>query len=86
MLARAMLIAYRQDFRADADLELAFDLTTRASAAVLSLEDHGIQVGAIADLVAMPAGSIAEAVAARPMRSLVLKGGRVVARDGVLAA
>ena len=28
MLERAMLIAYRQDFRADADLELAFDLTT----------------------------------------------------------
>ena len=84
MLARAMLIAYRQDFRADADLELAFDLTTRASAGVLGLEDHGIRVGAIADLVAMPAGSIAEAVAARPRRSLVMKRGRVVARDGAL--
>jgi cytosine/adenosine deaminase-related metal-dependent hydrolase len=85
MLERAMLIAYRQDFRADADLELAFSLTTSASAAVLGLADHDIGVGAVADLVAIPAGSIAEAVAARPKRSLVMKRGRVVARDGVLS-
>jgi cytosine deaminase len=84
MLERAMLIAYRQDFRSDADLELAFDLTTRASAEVLGLADHGIRVGAAADLVAMAAGSIAEAVAARPRRSLVMKRGRVVSRDGAL--
>jgi cytosine deaminase len=85
MLERAMLIAYRQDFRSDADLELAFDLTTRASAQVLGFADHGIRVGAAADLVAMAAGSIAEAVVARPRRSLVMKRGRVVARDGVLS-
>ena len=84
MLARAMLIGYRQDFRSDADLELAFDLTTRASAQVLGLADHGIRVGAAADLVAIAAGSIAEAVAARPWRSLVMKRGRVMARDGAL--
>jgi cytosine deaminase len=86
MLERAMLIAYRQDFRSDADLDLAFDLTTWASAQVLGLADHGIRVGAAADLVAMAAGSIAEAVAARPRRSLVMKRGRVVARDGALSA
>jgi cytosine/creatinine deaminase len=86
MLERAVLIAYRQDFRSDADLELAFDLTTRASAEVLGLADHGIRVGAAADLVAMAAGSIAEAVAARPRRSLVMKRGRVVARDGMSSA
>jgi cytosine/creatinine deaminase len=84
MLERAMLIAYRQDFRADAELELAFDLTTRASAQVLGIVDHGIRVGAAADLVAIAAGSIAEAVAARPRRSLVMKRGRVMARDGAL--
>jgi cytosine deaminase len=86
MLERATLIAYRQDFRSDADLELAFDLTTRASAQVLGIADHGIRTGAAADLVAMAAGSIAEAVAARPRRSLVMKRGRVVARDGALRA
>jgi cytosine/adenosine deaminase-related metal-dependent hydrolase len=84
MLERATLIAYRQDFRADADLELAFDLTTRASAEVLGMLDHGLRVGGAADLVAMNVGSIPEAVAARPRRSLVMKRGRVVARDGAL--
>ena len=84
MLERAMLIAYRQDFRSDAELELAFDLTSRASAQVLGFADHGVRVGAAADLVAMAAGSVAEAVAARPRRSLVMKRGRVMARDGAL--
>jgi cytosine deaminase len=83
MLERAMLIAYRQDFRANADLELAFELATVASAQVLGIADYGLRPGGAADLVAINAGSIAEAVAARPKRSLVIKRGRVVARDGV---
>ena len=82
MLERAMLIGYRQGFLADADLELAFDLASGAAARVLGLADHGLRVGAAADLVAMKAGSISEAVAVRPPRILVVKRGRVVARDG----
>jgi cytosine/adenosine deaminase-related metal-dependent hydrolase len=85
MLGRAMMIAYRQDFRADADLELAFSLASSASAGVMGLPERGPRVGAVADLVALPAASIAEAVAARPRRKLVMKRGRVLARDGVLA-
>jgi cytosine deaminase len=85
MLERAMLIAYRQDFRADADLEVAFDLTTAASADVLGIADYGLRVGGAGDLVAIAAGSVAEAVAARPPRTLVMKRGRVVAREGKLA-
>jgi cytosine/adenosine deaminase-related metal-dependent hydrolase len=86
MLERAMLIGYRQDFRADADLELAFDLTGGAGARVLGLAGHGTGVGDNADLVAIPAGSIAEAVAVHPARTLVMKRGRVLARDGKLTA
>jgi cytosine/adenosine deaminase-related metal-dependent hydrolase len=86
MLARAMLIGYRQGFLADADLELAFELANRRSAEVLGLADHGLRVGAVADLVAIPAGSIPEAVAAHPPRALVMKRGRVLARDGALTA
>jgi len=77
MLERAMLIGYRQGFLADADLALAFDLANARSAEVLGLADHGLRVGAAADLVAMPAGSIPEAVAGRPARLLVMKRGRV---------
>ena len=85
MLERAMLIGYRQGFLADADLELAFDLANGAAARVLGLADHGIRIGAAADLVAIPAASVAEAVAAHPPRTLVMKRGRVVARDGALS-
>jgi cytosine/adenosine deaminase-related metal-dependent hydrolase len=84
MLARAMLISWRQDFRADADLELAFELATSSAAEVLGLADYGLKAGGAADLVAVNAGSIAEAVAARPPRSLVIKRGRVVAQEGGL--
>jgi len=86
MLARAMLIGYRQGFLADADLALAFDLANSRSAEVLGLADHGLRIGAVADLVAIPAGSIPEAVAAHPPRALVMKRGRIVARDGALTA
>ncbi len=82
MLERAMLIGYRQGFLADADLALAFDLVTAAPARVLGLAAPGVAVGAPADLVALDIGSLAEAVVGRPPRQLVLKRGRVVAREG----
>jgi cytosine/creatinine deaminase len=84
MLERAMLIGYRQGFLADADLELAFDLANGVAARVLGLTGHGLTIGAAADLVAIPTGSIAEAVASHPPRALVMKRGRVIARDGEL--
>jgi cytosine/adenosine deaminase-related metal-dependent hydrolase len=40
--------------------------------------------GAPADLVVVAARTAAEAVVTHPPRALVLKGGRVVARDGDL--
>ena len=42
------------------------------------------KVGSPADLVVVEAGSIPEAVATRPRRKMVMKAGRVVARDGAL--
>lgn len=84
MVERAMLIGYRQGLLADADLELAFSLGESRSAEVLGLRDRGVKVGAVADLVAIPAGSIAEAVVGHPPRILVMKTGRIVARDGAL--
>ena len=85
MLQRAMLIGYRQGLLADDDLTLAFELGNSRSAEILGLRDHGLRVGASADLVAIPAASVPEAVAAYPPRALVMKRGRVVARGGALA-
>ena len=83
MLERAMLIGYRQGFLADADLEARLrPRQRRRGRRSSSSPEHGVKVGAAADLVAMRATSIAEAVAAHPPRRLVMKRGRVVARDG----
>ncbi|CAN5909805.1 amidohydrolase [soil metagenome] len=84
MLDRAMMIAYRANFRHDEELALAFDMVTAAAADVLGLASYGIAVGGPADLVVVEAGSLAEAVAARPRRKAVIKAGRLVAKDGVL--
>lgn len=86
MLDRAMMIGYRANFRHDHELAVAYDMVTSAAARALGLADYGLRVGGPADFVAVEAGSIAEAVAARPRRKLVVKAGRVLARDGVLIA
>jgi cytosine deaminase len=84
MLERAMLIGYRANFRHDEELALAFEMVTAAAARVLGLKDYGLKAGGPADFVIVEAGSLAEAVATRPRRKLVVKAGRIVARDGAL--
>jgi cytosine deaminase len=86
MLDRAMMIGYRANFRHDEELALAFDMVTKTAADVLGIEGYGIAAGGPADFVAVEAGSLAEAVATRPRRKLVVKAGRIVARDGVLVS
>ena len=84
MLDRAMMIGYRANFRHDHELSVAYEMVTSAAARVLGLADYGLHVGSQADFVVVAAGSIAEAIASRPRRKLVVKAGRVVARDGML--
>jgi cytosine/creatinine deaminase len=84
MLERAMMIGYRANFRHDEELALAFDMVTQTAAEVLGIADYGITTGGPADFVVVQAGSVAEAVATRPRRKLVIKAGRIVAKDGVL--
>lgn len=84
MLERAMLIGYRANFRHDEELALALDMVTAAAARVLDLKNYGFKVGGPADFVTVDATTLAEAVATRKRRSLVVKSGRIVAKDGVL--
>ena len=84
MLERAMHLAYRSYFRTDEDIEMALEAATYGGARALGLAGYGLREGASADLVAVDARTPAEAVMARPIRSVVLKSGRVVARDGGL--
>ena len=82
MLERARLVAMKNDLRRDADLALALELCSTAGAAMTGAPDHGLAEGAPGDLVLVEAETLAEAVAQHPPRRLVVKGGRVVARDG----
>lgn len=84
MLERAMHVAYRSTFRRDEDIELALDAATHGGARALGLDAYGLVAGAPADLVVIAARTPAEAVVRGPVRELVLKGGRVVAREGQL--
>ncbi|NQW09092.1 MAG: amidohydrolase family protein [Alphaproteobacteria bacterium] len=84
MLERAMLIAYRAGFRTDEGLATALALATTASATMMGRPSHGLAVGHVADFIAVDAETPAEAVVDRPPRALVVKAGRVVARDGSL--
>ena len=82
MLERAMLLGLRNNLRADRDVEHALWCCSWGGARVMELDGYGIEEGCRADLVLVEAESVTHAVAARPARKLVLKAGRVVARDG----
>ncbi len=83
MLERAYLISYLNGFRDDAGLEIALRMATYGGAQLMGAQDYGLEVGCAADLVLVPAETPAEAVALHPRPRLVLKRGRIVARDGV---
>jgi cytosine/adenosine deaminase-related metal-dependent hydrolase len=85
MLERAMLIGQRNGFRRDDDIELALDLCSYGGAKVMGLDKYGLDVGCAADLVLVPAETLAEAVVSRPARRTVVKRGKVVVRDGTIA-
>ena len=82
MLERAFLLAYRNGLRDDPGIELALHMATYGGAQVMGVADYGLTVGSVADLVLVEAETAAEAVAYHPARRIVLKRGRVVARDG----
>lgn len=86
MLQRAMIIGLKNEFRRDDEVAMALSTVTDWAAEACGFAEYGLAVGARADLVLLEAETPAEAVVATPPRRLVLSHGRVVARDGVLAA
>jgi cytosine/adenosine deaminase-related metal-dependent hydrolase len=82
MLERAMLLGLRNNLRADADVEHALWCCTYGGAQMIGLKDYGLTNGSRADLVLVDAESVTHAVVSHPPRRLVLKGGRIVARNG----
>lgn len=81
MLERAMLVAYRAGYRKDEQLESTLDMATTEAAALVGISDYGLKVGAEGSLVLLAAETRAEAVVSRPRERIVIKKGKVVARD-----
>ena len=84
MLERAMLIGLRYNLRRDDELAVALDTVTHSGARGCGFAAYGLDVGCRADLVLVDAQTTAQAVVSRPVRRLVVSGGRVVARHGAL--
>ncbi|MBL4721232.1 MAG: hypothetical protein JKY20_08900 [Alphaproteobacteria bacterium] len=90
MLERAMLLGWRCGFRNDEDLAIALECASAAGARALGLSGaesgRGLSPGDCADFFTLRVETPAEAVVSHPVRELVVKGGRVVARNGALAS
>ena len=82
MLLRAFLVAYRNNFRRDDELDMVLDIITQGGAEVIGDAAYGIRPGCSADFVLVDGENHVEAIIERPARKLVVKGGRIVARDG----
>lgn len=84
MLARAHLLAYRTDARTDAELAACYEAVAQGGASLLGLPASRLETGDPADFVLVAAGSLPEAVVDRPIPSMVVRAGRVIARGGRL--
>ncbi|MGW8686104.1 amidohydrolase family protein [Streptomyces sp. NPDC055817] len=84
MITRAHLLAYRTDARTDAELAECYAVVAHGGAALLGLERTELRVGDPADFVLLTGDSVAQVVVDRPVPSLVVRAGRVIARDGQL--
>lgn len=82
MLLRAFLVAYRNNFRRDDELEMVLDIITQGGAEVMGDTAYGLAPGCSADFVLIDGENHVEAIIERPARKLVVKRGRIVARDG----
>ena len=95
LLERAWQLAFRNGFRGDDLVELCVDVATRGGRAIIGAATwsgeamtndtvSGLAPGAPADLVVVAADTVTGAVMDHPPRTLVIRGGDVVARDGEL--
>ena len=82
MLDRARIIALKNNLRSDAGLAMALDLCASGGAAAMDRRAHGLEAGLPGDLVLVEGETVAHAVILAAPRALVVKGGRITARNG----
>jgi cytosine deaminase len=82
MLDRAQVIGMKNGLRSDRDLEHVLHIVSQGGADVMELENYGLKVGCDADFTLLVGQTLAHAVVEVAPRPLVVKRGRVVARQG----
>jgi cytosine deaminase len=82
MLDRCWLLAYRTHRRTDSELVSTLRMGTNRGADLLDLQGYGLEVGCEGSLVLIDGENLAQIVVDRPKRALVVKNGRIVARNG----
>ncbi len=82
MLDRAKVIGMKNGLRSDRDLEHVLHVVSQGGADVMELENYGLKVGCDADFTLLAGQTLAHAVVDVAPRPLVVKRGRVVARQG----
>ncbi|MEU6622371.1 amidohydrolase [Streptomyces litmocidini] len=84
MLHRSWLAAWALDARLDEELEGCFRLAADGGAELLGLPRADLRPGSPADFMLVDGECLPQAVVDLPRRDLVVRAGRVVARDGRL--
>ncbi len=82
MLDRAKIIGMKNGLRSDIELAHVLHVVSQGGADVMRLEGYGLDVGCNADFTLLTGETLAHAVVDVAPRPLVVKGGRVVARQG----
>lgn len=82
MLDRAQVIGMKNGLRSDRDLEHVLHIVSQGGADVMELKNYGLKVGNDADFTLLAGQTLAHAVVDIATRPLVVKRGRVVARQG----
>lgn len=82
MLERAKFVGLRNNFRANDEVLMAFDVCSTGGAEAMGVAPRALAPGAAGDVLLVPGEAVAQAVAHMPPRALVVCAGRVTARDG----
>ena len=84
MMDRARIVGMKNKMRRDKELELLLDTATTGGADAIGISGHTLAIGARADLTLVAGETLAHAVVEQAPRPMVVKSGRVVARNGKL--
>ncbi len=82
MMDRARIIGMKNGVRSDDDLRHMLEIVSQGGADLMGLDGYGIAPGCKADFTLLQGQTIGHAVVQPATPPLVVKGGKVVARDG----